>query len=227
MAVAFDLATTNDPGNSASESYSHTCTGSERFIAVVITMDNNTTTGTAVTYGGFPLHLARRRADASLSSVEIWVLANPPSGSNTVAITLSGSVNHGSTALSLTGVHQTRPIGTTTDSIGNATTQTTTIGTRVDNSWVIAGLNFNNTGGTPSVTGTNQTQRSNFVAAFALVHATSTQTATSAAGYTSSWSTGAVSSTYVQVLVEVMASTGPSTKLNTLRPAVFAPGLAR
>ncbi len=161
--IAFD-AVSNSTFQTAQSTYSwsHTCTGSNRFLAVDVGILSAGQTVTGITYNGVALSLVSGAAISTVTSlgrVECWGLANPASGSNTIAVTLSGSSNSVGEAVSYTNVHQTSPT-----EAGNAN-QATNVGaadatvaitTVADNDWVHAAIACND----PSITA-NQTTRSN------------------------------------------------------------------
>lgn len=106
MAVVFD-----DVGIVQSNlSYSYTAgTGSNRYLTVGIAIGSATISVSSMTYGGASMGLLKRQTGTGLSA-EMWGLAAPLTGTNTVAITLSGA-NPGvaSAAVAFTGVDQANP----------------------------------------------------------------------------------------------------------------------
>lgn len=110
--VAFDAAS-NSTYQTAQSSYSwsHTCTGANRFLAVDIELLSVPgTTVSSITYNGVALAFIGAKSTVSgAGRVECWGLAAPASGSNTIAVTLSAAVGSAGTAVSYTGVHQTVP----------------------------------------------------------------------------------------------------------------------
>lgn len=109
--IVFDAA--SNSGYQAAQStysWSHTCTGSNRFLAVDVALLSAGQTVTGITYNGVALSLIGAKTTVtSFGRVECWGLANPSSGSNTIAVTFSGSIASSSEAVSYTGVHQTSP----------------------------------------------------------------------------------------------------------------------
>ena len=109
MAIIRDSSTN---GSDAS-SFSHTCSGTNRFLVVAVTIDKTSGTPPAscdVTYGGvaMTLHNTANHQDGSIfSKIHIFGLIAPATGSNTVAIgSVDGTINF-CAAVSYTGVKQT------------------------------------------------------------------------------------------------------------------------
>lgn len=102
MAVAFQsIGGASIVGSAASPrstSWSHTATGTDRVVLVVLTVDQTTGVYTshtrAVTYGGnamTSLGAVHLNNDPDSPWVEIFGLVNPPTGAQTVAVTITGS----------------------------------------------------------------------------------------------------------------------------------------
>ena len=113
MAIAFDAATEDKTTTANVLTYSHTCTGSDRFLYVAFTTLSNNHTVTSVTYGGAAMTTI---ATEVLVFSPTWrhhgyYLANPASGTNNVVITCASiSFSIRSSCVSYTGVDQTSPI---------------------------------------------------------------------------------------------------------------------
>lgn len=141
-AIAFDAAS-NSGYQTASSSYSwsHTCTGSNRFLAVDVSLLSVPgTTVSAITYNGVNLEpIGSQSTVSGAGRVECWGLANPASGSNTIAVTLSAAVGSAGTAASYTGVNQTSPYeafnSAQATNVG-AATATVSVTTIAANDWV-------------------------------------------------------------------------------------------
>jgi hypothetical protein len=116
MAVAFDAATEDKvvSGGVTTLTYSHTCSGSDRFLYVALTQINHSGTPTA-TYGGVSMTPVYTRVQVYSST---WThsgffLMNPASGANNVVISSSGPTGTNSLrsgCVSYTGVDQTNPV---------------------------------------------------------------------------------------------------------------------
>ena len=105
--------------STTSWSYDSLATGSDRCLVVAVTYENNTTPAdiTAVTYNSVALtHQVTFVDDGGGfdESTEIWTLAAPATGSNTLAFTISQTGRDlGFAASVFTGVDQTTPVGNT------------------------------------------------------------------------------------------------------------------
>jgi len=143
MAIAFDSATphTADLSFTGSYTFSHTCTGSDRYLIVEAT--TILTTGgsvTGITYNGVSMSLLE---GGSVNSgdyyTHVYGLANPASGSNNVVITYSSSDAVLATAISYTGVNQASPIDATalvTD-LSASSPASFSITTTASNCWLV------------------------------------------------------------------------------------------
>lgn len=109
--IAFDAASNSGyQAASSSYSWSHICTGSDRYLLVGISMLSLAQTVSSITYNGVNLTLlGSKNSISGACRVELWGLAAPATGSNTIAVTLSGSIASAGCASSFTGVHQTSP----------------------------------------------------------------------------------------------------------------------
>lgn len=110
--VVFDAASNSTYKTAASTySWSHTCTGSNRYLTVGISMLSVAGSSvSSITYNGVALSLIKAQASVSGAvRAELWGLIAPASGSNTIAVTLSASLDSIGGAVSFTGVHQVSP----------------------------------------------------------------------------------------------------------------------
>lgn len=120
--IGIDLDTTSNSGYktaSASYSWSHTCTGSNRYLRVSVSMLSvGGSSVTGITYNSVALtFLGAVSSGAGAVRVEMWGLAAPATGSNTIAVTLSAALDSIAGADSFTYVHQT----TSTEGFATAT----------------------------------------------------------------------------------------------------------
>jgi hypothetical protein len=124
--VVFDAATFST-GNLPS--FSHTCTGVDRYLLVGIAdwaVNPLVGYGTGCTYNG----VAMTELDAFTSTpagFRWFGLVNPASGAHTVAVTGSVGAAPLAVAMSFTNVHQTTSIGTPVKTNGNSTNATVNI----------------------------------------------------------------------------------------------------
>lgn len=162
--IAFDAAA-NSGDQAAASSYSGSASwsGSNRFLAVDVSMLGAGVTVTAMTYGGAPCtKIGAQATVTSFGSVESWGIKQadvgaPPAGSNTLAVTLSGSLEFSVEWVSYTGVEQIGPTeafnSAQATNIG-AADATVNITTVTDNDWVHAAVVASDT----SITAGNTTR---------------------------------------------------------------------
>lgn len=146
--IAFDAAS-NSGDIAAASSYSGNASwsGSNRMLAVDVCMLGPGVTVTAMTYGGATCTLVGVRSTVtSFGRVEQWRICSsdsgaPAAGSNTLSVTLSGSLEFAVDWTSYTGVHQTSPTeGFNSNQATNvgATDATVTVTSVADNCWIHA-----------------------------------------------------------------------------------------
>lgn len=162
--IAFDAAS-NSAYNTADALYSwaHTCTGSNRYLVVGVSMLSVAGSNVSgVTYGGVAMTFLGAIASGSGAiRSELWGLISPATGSNTVEVTLSAALDSIAGATSFTGVNQTSPIegynSATATNVGaaDATVNVTTV---ADNDWVVDCVA---TSDTAITVGAGQTSRNN------------------------------------------------------------------
>lgn len=113
--VTFDSAS-SDSVQASSLSWSHTigAGGSNRFLLVGISIrdSNPPDTVSSATFAGQNLTFIGRKSYNRDASIEMWYLLNPPTGTNTVTVTLTGTADLVGGATSWTGVNQASPLGT-------------------------------------------------------------------------------------------------------------------
>jgi hypothetical protein len=113
MAVTLGTVTANTDTATTPFSFSHTHSGGSQDALVVVVFINSSQTATGVTYNSVALTLIDRTATATDGErIEMWRLLAPAAGANTVQVTLSSAASAVAIAVSLSGVHQTTPIGT-------------------------------------------------------------------------------------------------------------------
>lgn len=98
----------------------------------------------SLTYNGTSLTQAAANESSGSSRnvrTEVWYMVNPPSGSSyTVSVTTSATMMcYVLSAMSLTGVDQTTPVGNTNTHAGNTAAYSASITTTVADAWLIGG----------------------------------------------------------------------------------------
>lgn len=141
MAIAFDAATSATTNSSTSLTYSHTCTGTDRFLVVTATGNQGPTATVSATYNGVSMTAIGPSTDSVGTGVPTYFfyLVNPASGANNIVVT--SNVNGIATsASSYTGVDQTSPIDVSNTTAYNTTgtSYSKSVTTTVDNCWTIA-----------------------------------------------------------------------------------------
>jgi len=162
MAIAFDSTSGAQTGWTTSNSFSHTCSGSDRLLLVWVYFDRGAGAyyTSALTYNGSALTQVGTFTVGTAGYGELWALVNPASGTNTLSATYS---NAGPTAkvairaLSYNGVNQTTAYGTLATSAGTSTTATVNVTSATDE-LVVSGV-VSNEGGVTLTVGADQTQR--------------------------------------------------------------------
>ncbi|MHC4989690.1 MAG: LamG domain-containing protein, partial [Planctomycetota bacterium] len=143
--ITFDNVTTNTSSSArSSASFSHAVGTGDSPILVVVSTTRGDQGTSGVTYGGQALTLAVS-ADAGGSGrewVSIWYLVDPPTGSNTVAVTFNNSQDPtGIAAMSYFGVDQSAPIDVTANkTTGSSATVSLDITPTVANTMIVGGL---------------------------------------------------------------------------------------
>lgn len=116
MAIEVDATSDTDIVQSTDATWSHTCSGNDRFLlaATVAKRDNNPGDGIeSVDYGGDALTLLAEETVAGSNTVtlSVWYLVAPAMGANTITFLGDASTNTSWAcgAISYTGVNQTTP----------------------------------------------------------------------------------------------------------------------
>ena len=146
MAIGYDAASNTTFNGTASASWSHVTAGADRVLVVGIYIVD--TTGPAsvstLTYNSVSLTLIRRRVGANSNAGELWYLLNPTVGTNTVAVTLSGTPAQAAIiwGISLTGVGALDASNENGAASGQPSVSVTTV---ADNAWIVdvVGENLN------------------------------------------------------------------------------------
>ncbi|MHC5115041.1 MAG: DUF2341 domain-containing protein, partial [Planctomycetota bacterium] len=166
--ITFDSVTTNTSSSPrTSASFSHTVGTGDDPILIVISTTRGDQGTSGVTYGGQALTLAVD-ADAGNGNrewVSIWYLVDPPTGSNTVAVTFNS--NHdpsGVAVMSYFGVDQGSPIDVTAQkTTGSSATVSVDITPTVANAMIVGGLGHHGGDTDPHSPGTGVTERYDIV----------------------------------------------------------------
>lgn len=122
-----DLKTSNAAtGNSSSQSFNHTISGSNRYLLVACSYRTNTPHVTGITWNtteNLSLIAGPIVPSSPAIAIELWGLVNPSTGTHAVAVSWSGNTTRRMTcAASFNNVHQTTPLGTAANNNGNSLT---------------------------------------------------------------------------------------------------------
>jgi hypothetical protein len=137
MAVTFDAAT-----NAGSVlTFNHTCTGTNRYLVVCVLFASATITVTGVTYNTVAMASIGTQIASNNNRVTLFGLVAPATGTNSVAITLSGaSPGMANGAMSFTGADQTQTTPVGVGATGTSTTPTSGAVTGVIGDMLFDGL---------------------------------------------------------------------------------------
>jgi hypothetical protein len=103
--------------------FTHTCSGTNRYLTVGIGINGTTTSVSTMTYAGVAMALISRAVGTAFAT-ELWGLVNPAAGANSVAITMVGAGGTQAGAASFTNVDQTTPNGANGTNFGTGTSAT-------------------------------------------------------------------------------------------------------
>lgn len=206
MAVAPTLQTTYT-GNGATSTASQSITigaGSNQLLVVTASTNSGSTIGTP-TFNGSSTGMTQAAIFANNTQqilTSVWYLASPTQ--TTAALAVSGTNDTGVAAFLFSGVDLTNPIGATATTNGpNATTQSTTVTTNLNNSIIVSSICTPNNL-TTTTTGTNQTLGTQVQGpSTAYILANSTQTTTAAGSYVQTFSYGGSTPTRIMASVEI------------------------
>lgn len=135
-AIAFDAAT-QGYANSTSLTWSHTCTGSDRFLVVGIKL-YGTNDITGITYAGVAMtHIGSEDVPGEATKSVLYGLTAPATGANNIIISRTSSGHIVASGASYTGVSQTgQPeafgVNTANSTVVNITATVTT-----ENAWLV------------------------------------------------------------------------------------------
>lgn len=124
MAIAYDASSFFKGNSVTSDSWSHTCAGSDRILIVAIgSGDSPTQLTTSVTYNGVAMTEIADVQGGDYAHVSLHYLVAPATGANTIAFTLAGAQSEVCcVASSYTGVDQSVPVGTHQSAGGTSAT---------------------------------------------------------------------------------------------------------
>lgn len=111
MAVTFDAASTVNSGAVTTQTWSHTCSGANRYLLVSVGANGQDATG--VTYAGVAMSsLGTQQESATGYRVTLWGLVAPALGANNIVVTFPIALANECKGASFNGVEPTNPTGT-------------------------------------------------------------------------------------------------------------------
>jgi hypothetical protein len=126
-------ATSGTTASNANATWSHTVSGTDRLllVGVALEMDAPSHTVSGVTYDGVALTVVTAlHYTTSSARGEIWRLIAPNIGTHNIVVTftsITGDLQAALGAVSVTGVHQTTPLGTPASNTGNTANASITV----------------------------------------------------------------------------------------------------
>lgn len=107
LGIENDAKTATTRQNTSTYNLTHTCAGTNRFLVASVALITNVAV-TGITYNGVAMTYITSSVQGAYR-IEIWGLANPATGANTVAVTLAGATDSYLATASFKGVNQTFP----------------------------------------------------------------------------------------------------------------------
>lgn len=179
--------------NATSASFSHTNTGSNLVMTLGVAWFEFTTANNncSPTYNSVALNsiINKNQGGTPTYRCQLWQLANPATGANTLALSFVGGAYGAAGVISFSGADTTNPVdASASETALSATSISKSITTNYANSIIVSCIKGNDTNTGLSATGTNQTLRWNVLGSNTNINAGSSQTTTSAGSYTHSYS---------------------------------------
>lgn len=137
MAIAYDTFTSNPTGSGTTQTTSHTCSGSDRFLFVSVRSERVVN---SATYAGVSMTIIAAANDGTGNHAAFLYLKNPASGANDIVVTFgSSSAYCGTEASSLNGCDTTTNPEASNSSMGVTvgTSANISVTTLTANAWVI------------------------------------------------------------------------------------------
>lgn len=137
-AIAFDVASSSNPGSSpvCPSATMNIAAGASATVGVLVfEITNLTDTATAATWGSSSMTKVSQNALGN-STVSVWSVANPPSGSQTITVTCGGVATPVMMAESLSGASSlVTNVASTSSASATSLSNAITVGTT--NAWVV------------------------------------------------------------------------------------------
>ena len=203
--VVFDNSTREAQLAASSSSRTLTISPAANYVLILIGLERaSPATVLSVTVGGAAATLIAFGDQPYAGSEirgELWGILNPPTGLQTVTVTLSGSRDHSWIAASFTNVSSTTPLGGNAMNTARSTTPNVSLASRTANSLLVGGFTYDEATLT-TTEGAGQTMIRESEIANASTNM-SRETSAGSAGNDMNWSVTAASDSWVAIIVEV------------------------
>jgi hypothetical protein len=164
MAIAYDSSAVSNMNSVTTNSFSHTCTGSNLILFVGVQFATGTDISGVPTYSGVNMIPVTNYSisGTTFNNVYLYYLTSPTTGSNTVSINNTGVANYiYACSASYTGVAQSSPIDVAASTFNTSTSVTKSVTTTVNNDWLVSYTTAGTSTAGTLTAGSNTTQRKN------------------------------------------------------------------
>lgn len=190
----FDFASSDGSGAASSITLSHTTSGTNRYLACGVAVQDTSKTVTSLTFNGVALtrltFFNNPDSPGRESRAEYWYLVNPPATTASVVVTLSASTAVAAGCVSFTEVSQSTPHGTAATGKGDA--ESTSLDVSSVSGELVLDVMSMRVGTTPIIVGAGQTEQVNKVSGAGFGNATlGMSTEAGATTTTMTWSVAA------------------------------------
>lgn len=222
MSIAYDSSSGSETGSGTSLSYSHNCSGSNRFLKVDIWHSAGISSITSVTYNG----TAMTQLASVTGNTYTYYLINPDSGNNTVAISANATGSILSYSASYTGVKQTSPIDSQSTTGNGSVLDTTVTGTTTvvaSNCWLLGWGVIQQSSGSANISSDRTDRQAGNRGGYNTITATSDSNGTVSTGTQSmTWTiTGDVGNKFQSAIVFSLLEYVPQTVTLTITQASY------
>lgn len=144
--VIVDSTTGAVQPSATSSSATLTISPAANYVLIIVGLERDTpATVSSVTVGGVAatrIAFGNQTHPESEIRGELWGILNPPTGSQTVTVTLSGSREHSWVAASFTNVSSTTPLGGSATNAARSSTPNASLASRTANSLLVGAYTF-------------------------------------------------------------------------------------
>jgi hypothetical protein len=194
MAIAYDNATHATSTGVNSTSFTHVIGAGATLAAFWAIQDGGASGISTVSIGGVSGSLVVGQNGGGFMRCEMWIVASPPSGSQTVSITLPGTGTYGYIALTITGSATTVYNSASKGAGSGVSTDSISVTTSTNNDWILEACA---TSDVDATVGSSQTIRDTVIPGRHMQGAT--HAIATAGANTETWSWGATNINYAIV----------------------------